>query len=220
MVNALWFHYVTTCAAHMKSIEEAPGMQLGLSKEEALEVELNAIIEYRLEFYAECEKKIKAQYQADIDRLEKSLDQSKAKIRELTEQGVQSKANINHQLTEVTHLETRLKTLEQEKEQALKSEASAKRQIQTLEGKVKQSQKEAKENASELKHLRHLEPEKMKAKLHDVNNELKAMKKQVTDASRLARTRKNEIDQLTRQLKEAEAKLKEHEEEQVEEEVS
>ncbi|MCL6269191.1 hypothetical protein M3P05_04435 [Sansalvadorimonas sp. 2012CJ34-2] len=195
-------------------------MQKGLSKEEALEVELKAIIEYRLQFYAECENKIKALYEADMDRLEKSLEQSKARIRELTEQGVKTKADINHQLTEVSHLETRLSTLEQEKEQALKDEAAAKRQIQTLDGKVKQSQKEAKENVSELKRLRHLEPEKLKAKLHEANSELKANKKQLAEASRLARSRKNEIDQLTRQLKEAEAKIKEAEEEQVEEEVS
>ena len=195
-------------------------MQIGLSKEEALEVELKAIIEYRLEFYSECEKKIKALYQTDLERLEKSLEQSKAKIRELSEQGVRSKADINHQLTEVSHLETRLKTLEQEKEQALKDKAAAERQVQTLDGKVKQSQKEAKENVSELKRLRHLEPEKLKAKLHEASSELKTSKKQFAEASKLARSRKNEIDQLTRQLKDAEAKIKEFEEEQVEEEVS
>ena len=186
---------------------------MGLTKEEALDIELKAIIEYRLEFYAECEKKIKALYQKEMDRLSHSLEQSKAKIRELTEQGVNSKAQINHQLTETTHLEERLKVLEKEQKTLEQQKASAERKVQTLEEKVLQSQREAKQDAAELKRLRHLEPEKLKSRLHEATSELKVVKKQAADSAKLARSRKTEIDRLTKQVKEQEAKLKELEQE-------
>ncbi len=186
---------------------------MGLTKEEALEIELKAIIEYRLEFYAECEKKVKDLHQKEMDRLKTSLEQSKAKIRELTQQGVSSKAEINQQLTTTTHLEEKLKTVDKERETLIQEKTSALRKVDALEEKVKVCQREAKQDAAELKRLRHLEPEKLKGRLHEATSELKTVKKQAADSAKLARSRKSEIERLTRQVKEQEARLKELEEE-------
>ncbi|MTI14579.1 hypothetical protein [Sansalvadorimonas verongulae] len=171
-----------------------------LSREQELEADLKAIIEYRVEFFQTCEEKIRKVYQQRIEDLERSLKRAQQQISTLSAQSSDQKALANKSYTETSRLQGQLEEVQVLAESLESDKTKALRKIDTLEKKLQEQIKLGKADQGELKKLRHMEPEKKIKQAANAQKEVKELKKQLTESARLARSRKVELDELNKEV--------------------
>ncbi len=186
-----------------------------LSKEKELEADLNAVIEYRVEFFQTCEEKIRAIYQQRIESLQDDLKRAQKQIQVMVSENSDQKAITNKSQTETSRLsgqydEARTLIGSLEKEDSRQA-----RKIEGLEKSLQEQMLAGKKDQSELKRLRHLEPDKKIKQAAAAQKETKELKKQLADSGRLARTRKSEVDTLKKELESAQERITELESQQL-----
>ena len=187
-----------------------------LSREQELEADLKAIIEYRVEFFQTCEEKIREIYQQRINDLEGSLKRAQQQISTLSAQSSDHKALANKSYTESSRLQGQLEEVQALAASLETDKTKALRKIKTLEQKLQEQIKSGKADQAELKKLRHLEPEKKIKQAANAQKEVKELKKQLTESARLARSRKSELDDLNKELATLKEKLEPLESEKTE----
>ncbi|CAM3833653.1 hypothetical protein [Parendozoicomonas haliclonae] len=188
-----------------------------LNREKELEADLNAVIEYRLEFYQTCEDKVRAQFQQKLDTLQEDLKRAQKQLQVMASENSDQKAMANKSQTETTRLNTQFEEATTRIETLEKDNAKQARKIETLEKNLQDQIQEGKKDQAELKRLRHMEPDKKVKQAAQAQKEAKDLKKQLTESARLARTRKSEMDSLKKELEQAQEKIKELEKQASEE---
>ncbi len=180
-----------------------------LSREKELEADLNAVIEYRLEFFTTCEEKVRAIYQQRMEALQDDLQRAQNQIQVMAAENAEHKAAVNKSQTETSRLLDHNEQAKASAEQLEKECARLARKVETLEGNLQEQIRENKKDQSELKRLRHLEPDKKVKQAASAQKEAKELKKQLNESARLARSRKAEMDSLKKDLEQAQARIKE-----------
>lgn len=180
-----------------------------LSREQELEADLNAIIEYRLEFFNSCEDKIRNIYKQRLEAFQNDLQKAQKQIQNMAAENADHRASVNKSHTETTRLSGQYEESRNLVEQLEKENAKLSRKIEAQDKNIQELTRENKKDQGELKRLRHLEPDKKIKQAANAQKEVKELKKQLSESARLARTRKSEVETLKKELEQAQQRIKE-----------
>ena len=175
---------------------------------ELFEVELKN----RLEFYLSIEKTVKKHFEENEKSLLVELNNLKKQVATLESEKKGLTARNSELFKENRNLKDVATASEKKMCSAQQEALTASRQLEGIKVKTAKVEKENINLKRDVKKLNAFEPEKLKKKFNDVNQELRKNKKLLDQLGRESRERKRKLDKITTQYDELEEKYKKLEE--------